>query len=63
MIGTKPQDNLALEYESVFERIMKSKNLAEAKELAADAIGADVDDYIEDEDFLDSEHEELDFDN
>lgn len=49
------------EYEGALEKVLKAKTLAQAKEISAEALGEEPDDFIEEEDYI--EEEELDFDN
>lgn len=41
------------EYELALNKILRVNSLEKAKILASDALGLDVDDFVEDEDYLD----------
>jgi len=45
------------------KKILNANTLADAKQIAADTLGVEPDDFIEDEDYIDGDIEELDFDN
>ena len=48
---SKTVDRLkVIKYEMFFKKILKSKRISQAKEYAANALGVDIEDYIEGKD-------------
>ncbi len=52
-----------LELEAGMKDILNSKNIETIKSIAADLVGENAEDYVEDEDFIIDDYEELDFNN
>jgi hypothetical protein len=44
---------LLAEYEAALNKILKTNSIEKAKTFASDALGVDVEDFVEEEDYLD----------